>query len=350
MFATRVGFWFQGGRTPPTISTAIVVSIGASPWMQAYTFQNGWGTRYLGVSPIPAGTEGFSATFSNYSDLVGAATNQSPYVSIYDWNNSTGFGSKYADPSSGIGSSANFFQFSPNDDLVAVATENSPYVHVYQWNAGWGTKYSNPSTLPANALSRVRFNAAQNVIAMGGFTTSPYVHAYPWDNTTGFGTKFTDPGTPPTGNIAGMGYSNNGNYLIYAHVNSPWFTAYDATTTGFGTKYANPVGISANTVGREVKFSTSDDYVFLAAQQSPRIYAYPWSSSGWGTKVTNPASVPNANRYGVTSSRQNHAVVVVGGPGTPYQDAYPWTGSAFGTRYANPSVLFAGQGLNADFN
>jgi len=38
--------------------------------------------------------------------------------------------------------------------------------------------------------------------------TSPYVTAYPWSG-SGFGTKFSNPGTLPAGNASSIAYSNS---------------------------------------------------------------------------------------------------------------------------------------------
>jgi len=38
--------------------------------------------------------------------------------------------------------------FSPDSNDVAVAHQTSPFVTAYPWSSGFGTKYANPSTLP----------------------------------------------------------------------------------------------------------------------------------------------------------------------------------------------------------
>jgi hypothetical protein len=46
------------------------------------------------------------------------------------------------------GAQVNGVTFSPDGNNIAVAFEASPYIAVYPWSSGFGTKYSNPSTLP----------------------------------------------------------------------------------------------------------------------------------------------------------------------------------------------------------
>ena len=80
----------------------------------------------------------------------------------------------------------------------------------------------------------------QGVVAVA-HDANPNVTAYPWDDTTGFGTKYADPSTLPPNTGRGAAFSPSGGALVIAHLGSPYVTAYPwDDTTGFGTKYANP--------------------------------------------------------------------------------------------------------------
>jgi hypothetical protein len=39
----------------------------------------------------------------------------------------------------------------PYEGDIAVAHFTSPYISVYPWSSGFGTKYANPSTLPTGS-------------------------------------------------------------------------------------------------------------------------------------------------------------------------------------------------------
>ena len=84
-------------------------------------------------------------------------------------------------------------------ESIAVSSHSSPYVLVYPWTnaTGFGTKYADPATLPTGQGNRVTVNTAKNAIAVT-HNVSPRISVYPWNNSTGFGTKFTNPGTVPT--------------------------------------------------------------------------------------------------------------------------------------------------------
>jgi hypothetical protein len=89
---------------------------------------------------------------------------------------------------------------------VAVAHATTPFVTAYPWSgSGFGTKFTDPGTLPANTGFGVAFTAAGDAVAVG-HTTTPFVTAYPWSG-SGFGTKFANPGTLPAGQGNGVSFS-----------------------------------------------------------------------------------------------------------------------------------------------
>ena len=83
---------------------------------------------------------------------------------------------------------------------LAIAHGSSPRVSVYPWSSGFGTKYSNPGTLPTNFAINATFSPNAAHLAVG-HNTSPNVTAYPFTVGTGFGTKYSDPGTLPGGTV-----------------------------------------------------------------------------------------------------------------------------------------------------
>ena len=81
---------------------------------------------------------------------------------------------------------------------LAVGHQPSPNVSVYSWSAsGFGTKFSDPATLPEGTSNGVAFSRNSNYIAMA-LGASPYIAVYPWSS-VGFGTRFSNPATLPTG-------------------------------------------------------------------------------------------------------------------------------------------------------
>ena len=79
---------------------------------------------------------------------------------------------------------------------IAVSHDTSPYISVYPWSSGFGTKYSDPSTTPTGTGYGVAFSPDGADIAVAHGIT-PFISVYPWTSGTGFGTKYSDPSTLP---------------------------------------------------------------------------------------------------------------------------------------------------------
>ena len=180
---------------------------------------------------------------------------------------------------------------------VAVAHDTSPYVSAYPWSgAGFGTKCSDPATLPANNGWGIAFSPSGDAIAVAHDTT-PFVSAYPWSG-AGFGTKFSDPATLPTGTGYSVAFSPSGDAIAVAHDTTPFVSAYPWSGAGFGTKFTNPATLPTGT-GRGIAFSPAGDAIAVAHVASPYVSAYPWSGAGFGTKFSDPATLPAGAGRGI---------------------------------------------------
>jgi hypothetical protein len=76
-----------------------------------------------------------------------------------------------------------------------------------------------------------------------------------------------------------------------AHFTTPFITAYPWSGSGFGTKFANPATLPTG-YGNNVAFSPVGDAIAVAHGHSRYVSAYPWNGSGFGTKFANPATLP----------------------------------------------------------
>ena len=98
--------------------------------------------------------------------------------------------------------------------------------------------------------------------------------------------------------VIGATASAKEQFIAVAHASSPFVSAYPWSVSGFGTKFANPATLPTGT-GIDVSFSSSGDAVAVAHANSPFVTAYPWSASGFGTKFANPATLPTNLALGV---------------------------------------------------
>jgi hypothetical protein len=104
----------------------------------------------------------------------------------------------------------------------------------------------------ANYLYQTGMEASLQAIAVAHIGT-PFVSAYPWSG-SGFGTKRTNPDTLPTGNSNGVAFSPAGDAIAVAHATTPFVSAYPWSGSGFGTKFANPATLPTTT-GNGVAFT-----------------------------------------------------------------------------------------------
>ena len=167
------------GAAKVTYIPSIALAHSSSPYIAVYPWDSGFGVKYADPSTLPTGT-GYGVAFSPDGANIAVSHNSSPYISAYPWSGS-GFGAKYADPSTLPTGRGWIPKFSPDGADLAVAHISSPYISVYPWSSGFGTKYADPSTLPTGTGYSVDFAPDGNTIAVAvSYThltlpTTPYV-------------------------------------------------------------------------------------------------------------------------------------------------------------------------------
>lgn len=306
---------------------------------------------------------GINLTIGDSAAVLTTTYITSPYIAAYRWYSGSGFGAKYTDPTVLPTTRTNCIAVTAQRDAVIVGnTDYSPYVTAYQWNinTGFGTRYADPSVLPvggAYGVQAVAFNPAGTVVAMGT-NLSPGVLAYQWNSSTGFGTRYSDPGTGFSSQCSTLAWSPSGDALVAGGIdnNAARIIGYKwSDATGFGTAYtANynygsggspPVGVN------QVSFSPTGDAVvwgFRGGAPDVPLIAFKWNSStGWGTQYSNPTSPGSSTDCnGVSFTPNGSAVVYTISPGgTGVLGAYAWTyASGFGTKYTAPAVAPGGSG------
>jgi hypothetical protein len=269
----------------------------------------------------------YSVAFSPSGDVIAISSFNAPYLVAYSWSSSTGFGTKYANPASPPTGSVSGIAFSPSNDAIAADFYNFSF-SAYQWNTstGFGARFTTTGLASGGYTgSNVAFSPQGNQIAGFG-SSSPYIYVYPWSG-SGFGTKYANPSTLPNGGTSpsggGVAFSPSGDALAAAHDSTPYITVYPWSPSGFGTKYSNPATLPTG-IGTGVAFSPAGNAIAVAHGTSPFISAYPWSTSGFGTKYSNPATLPTGNSNSVAFSPSGNAIAV-GHDTSPYITVYPWS-------------------------
>lgn len=278
---------------------AIVYVYGTSPRIGAYPFSNsgGYGTAFVGSSPNPGAT-GSSLSFISQTEFA-ATSNSTPYAQTLTFSSTSGFGATRYTPPATAPTGGRYVSASSN--VMFFSFLGTPFIGMWPaTNPGFGTKFANPSPLPVSAppaLYGQFITHSANDVAICT-NNSPHYSAYPWSISSGFGTRYTLPTNP--GNITyAIEFSKDGQQLAIATAFTPYIFVYPwVTGTGPGTKFANPATLPAGQI-RAISFGNSD--IFIGHAGSPYLSVYPWSSSGFGTKYADPSTTITADTVVGTS-------------------------------------------------
>lgn len=346
----------NGGAGGVAGSSYVAVGHSTTPFISAYDWSDttGFGSKYSNPATLPTAAV-YGTSFNPSNTAISVAMDASPWVSIYPWS-ASGFGTKYANPATLPTATGITTTWSGSGNDVFYATQASPFIFAYPFSSGFGTKYANPATLPTGTGFGISYNNSANVIGISHATT-PFVSTYPWSS--GFGTKYANPATLPAAAGRGLNFSPNGSYVAIPYANSTapsYFGIVYPWSSGFGTAYTQTLG----QIGGEgsAAFNPTSDALIWAGNGSVGgtgqiLDGFPWSVSGYGTRYSNPASLPSGTvGYGqsIGFSKSGKAFAI-GVNASPYIEAYPFDKTTgYGTKYSNPATLPTGTGRGITFS
>jgi hypothetical protein len=324
-------------------NSTLAVAHGGTPYITVYRFNDvtGYGTKYTDPTsfPIPSGALASSVRFINNTSnpaqsIVVGVHNVSETLIGYRFNVTTGFGTtKYS-----VAPSTTYvysMTAGVSGSVIAAGLLSSPYLVAYPWNVGFGTKYANP---PADAFgyaldtgpSGLDFNPDGTVL-LAQSSGWPYLHAYAWSS--GFGSKYADPTTQSFAN-GHVKFHPSGNFFVVGY-NSNVYN----WSSGYGTKYADPTG--KPNLGKGAAWNPAGTVIaFSDSFSSGKLVAYDWSS-GFGTKYTDATGLPATNFTSAFAWNPTGTALSVGVGSSPYVITYSWY-NGFQKRYTSPSTLPGG--------
>lgn len=262
----------------------------------------------------------------------------------YRWSDIAGYGPKLTS-TTGIGS-VKGMSMHPSNNAAAFSRSSSPFISAAPFNklTGFGTSFSNPSVLPNATLVSGRggpsFNPSGNAIALAHNTS--FASAYEWTS-SGFGTKYATMTDEASVGSYDCEFSPPGNYIVFTKPNSPRLSAWP-WNPGFGSKLGSYPTIPSSGTNPSVAFSNSGSFVAIAGGGSPFIHVFYWNP-GFGSKISDPSTLPLASATNVIFGSSDQYIAVTYAT-SPYVSVYPWSGSGFGTKYADPSIVpLSGSGV-----
>jgi hypothetical protein len=342
-------------RNPPSLYTGIqaVLSFAAKEQLSDAVFEAGAvssgligytvaGPAFLKTfTDFPPGDEpsaGYSLDVAKDRLAVAEGGTSAPFLRAWAWQN--GWGKRYADQATPVGSTVLGVKFSPDGLVIVCGSTLSPYLHAYVWSGragGFGTKYANPSPLPDSVVYDVAWAPSGNAVALATQGT-PWLRAYRWAG--GFGPAYSAPGVPPLGGIQKMAFSPNGNFVAVSIATSPGIEVYRWNdVTGFTVKMPSPPSPVPNAYG--VAWAPGQDYITVTSNaNSPYTFTFHWSdASGFGALVVAPSlgGAPISARG--AGWHPNGTVVAVGAAGSKRIQLFPFSGGAFGAAAADPRAF-----------
>ena len=220
--------------------------------------------------------------------LVGNTTTE--YIYVYTWVSGTGFGTRLSGapvtPTGAIG------DISFGQDCVfytQASTTIGPQAHTYTPNVGFGTKFSNVSPAFSNTGTAYNGLSATDKDVFASGAASPFIAAWPFSSSTGYGTKYPNPATalPSVAfDIEVTKENGNNDYFVAVANASTSSTAgvnlyYFYTGVGFGTKIANPATLPP-TLGTGISYKRNGTGVMsYSATTSPHVAGYQLNSTGF---------------------------------------------------------------------
>jgi hypothetical protein len=330
---------------PPTAySGALSVGSTTSPWIHVYsfTFDGGFISKYANPSTL---MNGFSRqqSFNNTNTVIAASNDNNPTMNAYAFDIVTGFGTKYANPATlrGLLVGASFH---PNGNFIGIAGDGNlvgayawnnttgfgslttaPSVSGTSWEPAWnsggtvitvpnttgsapqfgtwpfntstgafGTKFTNPGSFISSAnYQDADFHPEDTAVCYAAGAAAPGVLAYAWNNSTGYGSRYSDPASAPAAGVFTSQFTPSGAVIAFIGSNTAFFYLWNSGT-GFGTRFSSPSSALTATSDK-LRFSPTNDLVAITTSGSPFIQVYKWNdSTGFGTKYANPSTLPSS--------------------------------------------------------
>jgi hypothetical protein len=280
--------------------TMLGVVSGSSPYVHVFTIDSsGIVTKFSNPATLPTGS-GRNIGFSPDGNNVAVAHGTSPYITAYPISPS-GFGTKYANPATALPVSTNYSaQWTPAGNEIAFSGGTAPRVGVYNWNNGFGTRQTNSYSESSIAMQSGSWNSTGTKFITGGGASGNYGPLV-FDHAVGSGfSGYSAPASQITGTVYAARFNPAKDVISVAHSTTPFISAYQWNdSSGIGTKYNNPAVLPGNYTTAAPFSVSGTDMIVAVTSNPPGATAYKWSTAtGFGTRYSNPATVTGASTRG----------------------------------------------------
>lgn len=333
-----------GANRQASVQALIVPHIDASPYVAAYPVTSaGFGVRYADPITKPAGDcHGIVQSADKKTIYLSGYEVSSP-IAAYAWG-ASGFGVKRANPVD-TPKPSGFIAISAGGDIGVSHTAANGTFSVWATNpdGSIGAKYASPAgMISSNCYGGVGFNADAFFAAVND---SPYVHAWAFTAGVGFGAKYANPASPPTGATRALAVSNS-TILVSGNLVTNQVKCYGWSASGFGG--VSTLNFSSNIV-YGIGINKSNDAFVATPAYSLEARSYRLSGGAIGASINTMPYTGNPQGQGADFNKDD-SLVAVGTHLTPFITVANWNNATgFGAKLASPTSLPGGSAWRPKF-
>ena len=268
---------------PSGTFVAVGVS-GSSPYVQVfnYTKESGFGTALSNPQSLPNGVV-IDADYNQAGTILALCegNTQYPYMSVYRVNSNGTLGTKFTSPSFGYGSPGKGIAI--DADSYGLFQSMGSVYHTNNYDlGGTGATYLGTDrtldltqevvTVPERSIAVTKTSTTGTKSYAIGNSSNPYVVAYSYSadsNGLNWGTKYNNPQVGISGNTFGVTFAPNDDAIFCATQSSPYLVAYTWTTTGgFGTRFTQTLGSAGRAVETTPVYANGTYHVIVGTNSS----------------------------------------------------------------------------------
>lgn len=223
------------------------VDVNGDSWIHRSHFANNNNITYCNQRPTYMPNNAYNSIAFNKQRTYVLAVNQLVSLAMFPWTDGWENSSNYSSnnlgtpiTNSNLGYGWNCGTWHPSDTVVVVGKAGSGQaaISAMVFAGNWQSVLSDAIN-PMSDVQSVRFSASGKTLFVTSLN-SPYLEAYPFDLTTGFGSKYSNPSSLPPGPCYDLAVSKTNDLVAVSSSSSPYLAVYAwDDDTGFGAKYAS---------------------------------------------------------------------------------------------------------------
>ena len=231
------------------------------------------------------------------------------------------------------------------DTVLYVGHANSPFLTGYDQDIDtFVHKGGLPSsTRPSGNVRGMAWSSNRDYIATGQ-EGSPYLFIFKYDPDTRGITRLPNLTNAPPGIVWGAGFDSEARTLAVAHSSSPFLTFYRRSEgSDIFQRYTGTSG-TISSIGRDAKFSPDDQYLAIAHFNAPYVAVFKRQPDGETfEKLPDSAfSTPVTGHAYASEWSPDGRFLAIGHSGNPFVTVYRKNPDDTFTKLDNPDVLPAG--------